>query len=116
MKTQLKHYGRYLEPAKKFAKEINEIIKLNFTSEELQDKTYKKIIFKDENNNDWEISKDYSLDILEITILCKMIVNNKPRYKSGWAYNKVNTNFDTHHLIQIENLYFHIFSRNNLLL
>jgi hypothetical protein len=113
MESQRKHYGEFLEPAKEFAKEINEKIKSYFN---LEDKLYKKIIFKDENNCDWEISKDYSLGILEITVLCKKIVNNKQIYKSGWAYDKYNTTFDTTHLIQIENLYFHIFSRKNLLL
>ena len=113
MKSQRKHYGKFLEPAKEFAKEIIEKIKSNFN---LEDKVNKKITFKDENNCDWEISKDYSLGILEITVLCKTIVNNKPIYKSGWAYDKSNTTFDTYHLIQIENLYFQISRGNNLLL
>lgn len=113
MTSQSKYYGKYLKPAKEFAKEINEKIKSNFN---LEDKIDKTIIFKDENNCQWEISKDYSLGILEITVLCKTIVNNKPIYKSGWAYDKSNTTFDTYHLIQIENLYFHIFRGKNLLL
>jgi len=108
-KTQTKHYGKFLEPAKKFAQEINENIK----SINLEDKTYEKKIFKDENNCEWIISKDYSLGMLEITVHCKMIVNNKPRYKSGWVYN---TGYDTYHLINIGNLYFHIDKSKNLLL
>jgi len=113
MKSQAKYYGKFLEPAKGFAAEINEQIKSKL---DLEDKTYKKINFKDENNCEWTITKDFSLGTLEITVLCRKIVNNKPIHKSGWAYDKCDTNFDTFHLIQIENLYFQIFDRKNLLL
>jgi hypothetical protein len=113
MTSQAKYYGKFLEPAKEFSTEINEKIKSKFN---LEDKTYEKNIFEDENNCEWKITKDYSLGILEITFIFKKIVNNKPIYKSGWVYDKCNTNFDTHHLIQIENLYFLISNWKNLLL
>jgi len=112
MTTQSKYYRQFLDPAIKFAQEINGKLK----NINLQDKTYEKIIFKDENNLEWTISKDYSLGILEITVHCKMMINNKPRYKSAWVYDKSNTDYCTYHLINIGNLYFHIDKCKNLLL
>ena len=112
MMTQAKYYRPFLKPANTFAQEINEKIK----NINLEDKSYEKIIFIDENNCEWTLSKDYSLGILEITVHCKMMVNNKPRYKSAWVYDKVNTGYDTYHLIKINNLYFHIDKSKNLLL
>lgn len=117
--TQKKYYGRFLEGAKKFANEITEqLTKQNIN---IEDKTTQRIYFTDDNNNEWYIGKDYLLGILEITLWCKMMVNNKPKYKSGWVYaaknNKDNdSRYDTFHLIEINNLRFHIDRTKSLLL
>jgi len=77
------------------------------------------LYFTDDNNNEWYIGKDYLLGMLEITVWCKMMVNNKPMFKYGWVYinnNKNNNLFDTFQFIDINNLRFQIDKTKSLLL
>jgi len=113
MTTQAKYYNRFLKGAEHFSREIYEHIKKQNIN--IEDRTYKKFVFKDEHNNDWEIGRDYSLGILEMSVLCKTIINNKITYKTGWVYDKGNTNYSTYHSIKIDDLYFHISKTKSLL-
>ena len=111
--NQQNYYNRFLPGAINFAEEINKQIKQKNIS--LQDKINEKFIYTDETNNEWQIRKDYNLGILEMSVLCKIIVNNRPIYKSAWVYD-ICTNFHTnYHYIKNDNLYFHINRTKSLL-
>jgi hypothetical protein len=103
MTNQSIYYNRVFEDAKQFSEEILQMIKLLHI--DLDDTMYKKYIITDENRNEWIITKNGNLEMLEISVFYKKFVDNKPIYKSAWVYNKKSNN---NHFIIIDNLHFHV--------
>jgi len=114
MITQSQHYKHFLEGAKIFSREIYEnIINQQIDLHEKKNKSY---TFTDVNSNEWEFDQDYSLGLLELTVRCKMKINGQFKLFQAWVYDKCNTNYDTYHLIQYNDLYFHVYRSKSLLL
>lgn len=113
MMTQKKYYGKYLNDAKRFSEEIYDAMTENGI--DLGNKTHNQFIFIDKNNKEWKINVDYPLGVLELNVSCKTMVDGSPVYKFGWGFDINNKKCEPYHLIQVENIYFHIDRTDSLL-
>jgi len=112
--TREKYYGICVKPAIVFSNKVYEIIQEKEI--DYYHKERKVYEFIDENKDEWKISSDYVLGILEIHIMYKTIIQDQPRYISGWIYREDECrNPDAVHFIPVNNLRFHIDITKNLL-
>jgi len=112
--TREKYYSRYLKPAMLFSNKVYKIIQEKEIDIYIRER--KVYEFIDENKDEWRISSDYVLGILEIHIMHKTSMQGKPKHISGWAYRKDECRDpDAVHFIPVNNLRFHIDINKNLL-